>query len=175
MLRCASAWRGLNHLSRQTHGNAESKVSREYVLDALKTKVPLFADFDIGVTALSHGHCVLDLPYSERFVRPGGTITGPVMFALADLAMWAAVMSAVGPVELAVTTSMSISFLRKPLETGLVADAKIIKLGKRLAYGDIGLFAAAAAAAGASGHGAMVAHATGTYSLPDGARPPAAE
>ena len=96
--------------------------------------------------------------YHERHLRPGGTISGPTMMALADLALYVAILAQIGPVALAVTTSLTYNFLRKPQPTALVAEARLLKLGKRLAVGEIALFS--------QGDGDMVCHATGTYALP---------
>lgn len=98
--------------------------------------------------------------YHERHLRPGGTISGPTMMALADLALYVAILAQIGPVALAVTTSLTYNFLRKPQPTALVAEARLLKLGKRLAVGEIALFS--------QGDGDMVCHATGTYALPPG-------
>jgi len=97
-------------------------------------------------------------------LRPGGTVSGPVMMALADQAMYAALLATIGPVALAVTTSLTINFLRKPGADGdVTADASLMKLGSRLAVGEVRLF---------SGDGPEpVAHATVTYSIPPGAAP----
>lgn len=98
------------------------------------------------------------LDHHERFLRPGGTISGPAMMALADYALYAAILASIGPVGLAVTTNLSFNFLRKPGPTGLVAEARLLKLGKRLAVGEAQLFA--------PGSDDLVCHATGTYSIP---------
>ncbi len=91
-------------------------------------------------------------------LRPGGTLSGPAMMALADLAVYVAILAARGPLALAVTTSFTINFLRKPLPDDLTADARLLKLGKRLAVGEVTLFS--------EGIDEPVAHATMTYSLP---------
>lgn len=96
--------------------------------------------------------------YHERHLRPGGTISGPTMMALADLALYVAILAQIGPVGLAVTTSLSYNFLRKPGQTALIAEATLLKLGKRLAVGEVRLFS--------QGDDEMVCHATGTYSIP---------
>ncbi|KPF72718.1 phenylacetic acid degradation protein [Bosea sp. AAP35] len=96
--------------------------------------------------------------YHEKHLRPGGTISGPTMMALADVALYAAILGQIGPVALAVTTSLNFNFLRKPGPTALIGDAKLLKLGKRLAVGEVALFS--------QGESEMVAHATGTYSIP---------
>jgi uncharacterized protein (TIGR00369 family) len=120
--------------------------------------VPLVGQFGVTVAELTAGRAVLRMPCHDAFVRPGGTVTGPAMFGLADVALYAAVLSRIGRVELAVTTSMTINFLRKPPMRGLLADARILKLGRRLAYGDVLIFS--------DGEDEPVAHASGTYSIP---------
>ena len=95
-------------------------------------------------------------------LRPGGTLSGPTMMALADLSVYVAILAASGPVALAVTTNFSINFLRRPLPGDLVADARLLKLGKRLAVGEVSLFS--------EGVDEPVAHATMTYSLPPALR-----
>jgi acyl-coenzyme A thioesterase PaaI-like protein len=91
-------------------------------------------------------------------LRPGGTISGPVMMAVADFTMYVAVLSAVGWVPLAVTTNLNINFLKKPGARDLLAEAKLIKLGKRLAVGEVALRS--------DGDDELVAHVTSTYSIP---------
>jgi len=77
---------------------------------------------------------------TDRHGRPGGTVSGPVMMTLADTSAWVVIMSQIGPVVLAVTTSLHIDFLRKPELTDIMAKARILKLGKRLAVVDVELF-----------------------------------
>ncbi len=96
--------------------------------------------------------------YSEKLIRPGGTISGPTMMALADLALYVAILAQIGPVGLAVTTSLSFNFLRKPGQTALIGDCRLLKLGKRLAVGEVSIYAV--------GNADLVCHATGTYSIP---------
>ena len=96
------------------------------------------------------------MAYHESQLRPGGTISGPSMMTLADVALYIAVLSAIGPVALAVTTNFSINFLRKPQPGALIVDASLLKLGKRLAVGEARIF---------SGD-ELVAHVTATYSIP---------
>jgi uncharacterized protein (TIGR00369 family) len=129
------------------------------VMEAIiREGVPLVGAYGVTVTALGAGTATLVMPYREDFVRPGGTITGPALFGLADVALYAAVLSRIGRVELAVTTSMAINFLRRPALVPVVAEARLLKLGKRLAYGEVTLFS--------EGDAEPVAHATGTYSIP---------
>jgi len=98
------------------------------------------------------------LDFIERNLRPGGTISGPAMMALADHAMYAVVLAHIGPVALAVTTSLAIDFLRKPEPREIYADARILKLGRRLAVGDVLLTQ--------EGMDGPVARASVTYSIP---------
>jgi len=100
----------------------------------------------------------LRMEFHSSITRPGGTISGPAMFKLADHALYVAILGMIGKVPLAVTTSLNINFLRKPLQRDLVAQARLLKLGKRLAVGEVSLMSA--------GSEEIVAHATGTYSIP---------
>ncbi|MCP8939129.1 PaaI family thioesterase [Alsobacter sp. SYSU M60028] len=98
------------------------------------------------------------MQYHPSQLRPGGTISGPAMMALADLALYVAVLGAIGPVGLAVTTNLNINFLRKPEKRALIADCRLLKLGKRLAVGEVDLRS--------EGEDDLVAHVTATYSIP---------
>ncbi len=100
----------------------------------------------------------LRLRYADRNLRPGGTISGPAMMALADYAMYAVVLAHIGPVALAVTTNLNINFLRKPGPADIIAEAKLLKLGRRLAVGDVLMWQ--------DGFDGPVAHVTSTYSIP---------
>jgi uncharacterized protein (TIGR00369 family) len=101
----------------------------------------------------------LRMDHHERHIRPGGTLSGPAMMALADLALYVAILAHIGPVALAVTTNLSFNFLRKPAQCGLVAECRLLKLGRRLAVGEVGIRS--------EGQTELVCHATGTYSIPD--------
>lgn len=96
---------------------------------------------------------------AERHLRPGGTVSGPSMFALADVSVYLATLAMIGPQALAVTTSCSIDFMRKP-EAGadLIAEARILKLGRVLVVGDVMIYS--------QGKDAPVARASMTYSIP---------
>src|ERR1700710_583221 len=86
-----------------------------------------------------HGGCRVRRKFSERSLRPGGTISGPTMMGLTDFAMYVAILASIGPVPLAVTTNLNINFLRKPAPRDLIAEAKLMKLGKRLAVGEVAI------------------------------------
>jgi uncharacterized protein (TIGR00369 family) len=99
------------------------------------------------------------LPVAERHLRPGGTVSGPTMFALADVAIYLMILSRIGPVALAVTTNCAIDFLRKPpAGRDLVARARLLKLGRTLAVGDVLIHS--------DGADEPVARASLTYSIP---------
>jgi uncharacterized protein (TIGR00369 family) len=98
------------------------------------------------------------LPYHDRHLRPGETISGPSLMALADTAMYVALLGMIGPVALAVTTNLNINFLRKPTRRDVVGHCLLLKLGKRLAVGEVTMYS--------DGDPAPVAHATVTYSIP---------
>ncbi|MCB2095913.1 MAG: PaaI family thioesterase [Rhodobacteraceae bacterium] len=101
------------------------------------------------------------LNVGDRHLRPGGTVSGPTMFSLADVAIYLAILARIGPVALAVTTSASIDFLRKPAAgVDLVATARILKLGRVLAVGDVLIYS--------EGGTDPVARASMTYSIPPG-------
>ena len=103
--------------------------------------------------------CLLRHRYSDQMLRPGGTISGPTLMALADFAMYVVLLSAIGPVGLAVTTNLNINFLRKGAPgQDVLAAARLLKLGKRLAVGEVNLLS------GSSPD--PIAHVTSTYSIP---------
>ena len=95
---------------------------------------------------------------TEAHVRPGGTVSGPAMFTAVDCAYYMATLAMIGPQALTVTTSCSIDFMRKPALTDLIAEARVLKLGKVLSVGDVLLYS--------EGMAEPVAHANLTYSIP---------
>ena len=133
-----------------------SKISRVQFNQIIERELPWATDAGMQLQDIEAGKAVMKLPYHQRSVRPGGSISGPHMMMLADACMYAVVLSMIGKVELAVTTSFNINFLRKPSESDLIAEGEIIKLGKRLAVMEVSIFS----------QEEIVAHATGTYSIP---------
>jgi uncharacterized protein (TIGR00369 family) len=134
------------------------RISRAEFDRIVAGSLPLAAAWKVEVLEITYGHAELHVGYASDFLRPGGTISGPVQMGLADMAMFAAVMSAIGPVPGAVTSSLSINFLRKPGPTGMRAVARLLKLGRRLAVGEVELFS--------DGEEGIVAHVVATYALP---------
>ena len=111
------------------------------------------------VTAVSVEGVNLRYRVTAQNERPGGTVSGPTMMSMADTAAWLAVVAQIGPVALAVTTSLHIDFLRKPAMEDLVAVGTLLKLGKQLAVVDVAL-------ASISTPETLVAKAQVTYSIP---------
>lgn len=111
-----------------------------------------------SVDHVEHGAARLRMAYHDSQARPGGTVSGPAMMTLADLALYVAILGSIGPVALAVTTNFAINFLRKPETRAMLAECRLLKLGRRLAVGEVSLFS--------EGSPHLAAHATGTYSIP---------
>ena len=139
---------------------AAPKLTRKELIERLRAEFPetSHAVGDYEIEEVWHGGCRLRLPYSDKSLRPGGTVSGPIMMALADFTMYVAVLSAIGWVPLAVTTNLTINFLKRPAARDLIAQARLIKLGKRLAVGEVGIRS--------DGVDDLVAHVTSTYSIP---------
>ena len=114
---------------------------------------------DFTIDLLEEDRVVMRLLTADRHLRPGGTVSGPSMFSLADVAVYAILLARVGKKALAVTTGASIDFMRKP-EAGrdLVAECRLLKLGRVLVVGDVLMFS--------DGSDKPVARATVTYSIP---------
>ncbi len=111
-----------------------------------------------SIERVGYGDVRVRWTFDEKALRPGGTVSGPTMMELADFAMYVAVFSAIGPQPLAVTTNLNINFLRKPAHADLIADAQLMKVGKRLAVGEVTIYS--------EGTDEPVAHVTATYSIP---------
>lgn len=118
----------------------------------------IFPQFDATITDISLNRAVLELTTGNQHLRPGNTVSGPTLMALADAAMYVAILGNIGKQALAVTTNLNINFYRKPTPGLLRAEARILKLGSRLAVGDVLLFS--------EHHSDSVAHVTITYSIP---------
>src|SRR3954470_6766843 len=126
----------------------------------VRTELPQMYDYDDLTIEHADGKtCQLRQRFRESMLRPGGTVSGPTLMALADFAMYVVLLSAIGPVGLAVTTNLNINFLRKGLPgQDVLAAARLLKLGKRLAVGEVVLLS------GTSPD--PIAHVTSTYSIP---------
>ena len=136
-----------------------TKMSAEELEAFLYSHFPEREDRSFRVEKVDERFAQVRLLYHDRYLRPGGTISGPSLMTLADTAMYIALLAMIGPVALAVTTSLNINFLRKPVQADVIAQARLLKLGKRLAVGEVTMYS--------DGGTEPVAHATVTYSIPD--------
>jgi uncharacterized protein (TIGR00369 family) len=116
---------------------------------------------DYAIVSIAPGEAVLRLTPDDRHLRPGGTVSGPALFMLADLAAYAVLIAHVGPEPLMVTTNFGINFLRRPPPAPLLGVCRILKIGQRLAVVEVDIRSEAGEE--------LVAHATGTYAIPPGA------
>jgi uncharacterized protein (TIGR00369 family) len=139
---------------------APPKLTRKELIERLAVEFPEAAHAvgDFEIEDVWFGGCRVRRRFSQGSLRPGGTVSGPIMMALADFTLYVAVLSAIGWVPLAVTTNLTINFLKKPTARDLLAEARLIKLGKRLAVGEVGIRS--------DGQDDLVAHVTSTYSIP---------
>ena len=138
------------------------KMQKDELEMFLSREFPQVSD-EVEIAELTESQVTMRLVASDKHLRPGGTISGPTMFMLADVCFYLALLSVIGPQALTVTTSAHISFMRKPSPAPLLATARRLKLGKTLAVGDVLLFS--------EGMEVPVAHASMTYAIPPAIRP----
>lgn len=138
----------------------QPKLSREELSELLSTHFPEFVHpaSGIAIEEVGFGSCRIRQAFSRQMLRPGGTISGSTMMGLTDFTMYVALLSAIGWVPMAVTSQLNINFLRKPQQADLIAEASLMKLGKRLAFGEVTMRSA--------GSDEVVSHATLTYAIP---------
>jgi len=110
------------------------------------------------VESLDFDKTLVRLKYHDRHLRPGGTFSGPSIMSLGDLTVWIMVLARLGRVASAVTTSLNVNFLNRPGQVDLIAEGRLLKLGRRLAIGEVGIYS--------TGTNDPVAHITATYSIP---------
>lgn len=134
------------------------KMDAAELTEFLGREFPQVAD-DFVIEEVGARRIRVRLAVAERHLRPGGTVSGPSVFALADVAVYLALLAMIGPEALAVTTNCSIDFMRKPAaNTDLIAECRLLKLGRVLAVGEVLIFS--------DGIEAPVARANLTYSIP---------
>ncbi|MCC6622586.1 MAG: PaaI family thioesterase [Deltaproteobacteria bacterium] len=124
----------------------------------LEEHFPQALEFPVAITHLEEGALDLRLTVDAKNLRPGGTVSGPTLMTLADTAMYFLLLTHLGPLALAVTTSLHIDFLRRPEPRDVIARAELLKLGRSLAVGRVTVRS--------EGDARPVAHASITYSLP---------
>jgi uncharacterized protein (TIGR00369 family) len=107
-------------------------------LDAMIAEgVPLVSGWGVTVLSAAQGHAVLRLPFRADLLRPGGTVSGPALMGLADVAMWAALLSVTGGKDESVTAGMTVHFLRPVFGQAVIAEARIVKRGRRNIFGEV--------------------------------------
>ena len=135
-------------------------MTADEIQDFMKKAFPQ-ARMPIEIEDLRDGFLRMRVGVTDRYLRPGGTVSGPALMTIADTAMYYLVLGMIGPVALALTTNLNINFLRAPQLADVIAETHMLKLGKRLAVGQVTMYSA--------GSDDPVAHATVTYSIPPGA------
>jgi uncharacterized protein (TIGR00369 family) len=130
-------------------------ISAAAIQAILHQGVPLTASWGVEVLSASEGLAVLRLPYGPQLLRPGGVISGPALMGVADTAMWAALLSLAEGRDESLTSNLSISFLRRVPPRAVLAEARILKYGRTLAYGEVTLRS--------EGSEEAVAHVTSTW------------
>jgi uncharacterized protein (TIGR00369 family) len=138
----------------------EPKITAAAFAEIAWRGVPFVGQLSCRIERFAAGDVAIRLPYSALLLRPGGTVCGPALMALADVTLYGVVLSMIGPVELAVTTNLNVHFLRRPAPADVVAEGRLLKLGRRLAVGDVILRS--------KGAPEPICHATGTYAIPPG-------
>lgn len=137
------------------------QMTASEVNDFISAGIPAFTKMGYSIASVEDGLVRVRHAYDERSLRPGGSVSGPTMMALADTAMYALILAKLGPVGLAVTQNLNINFLRKPRAADLIAEARFLHLGRSAAVIDVLIYA--------DGQDEPVAQSTGTYALPPGA------
>lgn len=135
-------------------------MTTEEIIELLDREFPQIHEGgqSVFIEGIGPGVSSLRMHASDKHLRPGGTVSGPSMMMLVDLAAYVVILAHIGPVALAVTTNLNINFLNKPLPGDIVADCRLLKLGKRLVVTECSLHSVAS--------DTIVAHATATYSVP---------
>ncbi|BES71770.1 PaaI family thioesterase [Marinobacter nanhaiticus D15-8W] len=133
-------------------------LSASEVQALIRGGVPMAEDIGFTVEDVRDGFARAIVPFADNFVRPGGTLSGPLQMALADATMYAAILASLGKVEMAVTSNLNINFLQKPAPADLVAEAVVLRMGRRLAFCEVRLMSGE--------EERLVAHVTGSYALP---------
>jgi uncharacterized protein (TIGR00369 family) len=144
--------------ARKTGTSIMPVMTIDMLHDFLEREFPQISHLGMRVEDLEENWLKVRMVTDERHVRPGGTVSGPTLMSLCDASMYLVILSQIGPVALAVTTNLNINFLNKPEPGDIIADVKLLKLGKRLAVGEVTIYS--------SGKSDPVAHATLTYSIP---------
>ena len=136
-----------------------AQIGLEEFQQLIDEALPLCRLFGIRTESIGYGEATMKMHFNPDLIRPGGTVAGPALMAIADATLYAVVLGMIGRVELAVTTSLNINFLRKPsADARIIAKCTLLKVGRTLIVGEVSLYS--------EGFGDLVAHVVGTYSVP---------
>lgn len=136
-------------------------LSTDQVQSLIRIGLPATEAEGLDVQSLGDGRAAVRIPYHPRMLRPGDSVSGPVLMGAADAAMYAALLGHLGPVEMALTSNFNCNFLARALPGDVIAEAHILRLGRRIAVLEVEVRTTA--------RDEMAAHVTGTYVLPEGA------
>jgi len=131
-------------------------ATKQEIIDFLADKFPQFQSI---IEAVGDQSAVIRHHITEDNLRPGGTVSGPTLFTVADSALYVAILAELGIIALAVTTNVNINFLRRPsAERDIIGKCKLIKVGRSLVVGEVFMYS--------DGDDEPIAHAVGTYAIP---------
>lgn len=133
-------------------------MNADELMDFLRREFPQSRPDRYRIEAVGEGRLVMRFTATAEDLRPGDTVSGPTLMEAADMGMYLALLSVIGPVALAVTTSLNINFLRRPRAGELVVETILLKVGQQLAVGEVAIRAPQSSD--------VIAHATATYSIP---------
>lgn len=128
----------------------------------VRVEVPYVGLLGVRFEYVADGRAAARIPFSAELIRPGGTISGPALVGLADVVIYACVLSRLGLVKLAVTSTLTANFLRRPAAAEVRAEGRLLRCGRRLAYGEVTMFSGAETD--------PVCHVTATYAIPPAPR-----
>jgi uncharacterized protein (TIGR00369 family) len=114
-----------------------SKSPSQQELNSVLERTPFLAAYGVSVVSCGEGECGVLLPFRRSLERPGGIVSGMALMGVADVAMWLAIMTLRGVDEQWVTSDMKTTFLRRAVNENVVCHAKVLKLGRRTAYGTV--------------------------------------
>ena len=118
----------------------EPKISAEELELMGRELVPIIEILGLHTERVEHGRVLVRIECRDEFVRPGGSIAGPCLMAAADYAVWGCILSVMGRTDLTMTSNLNFNFLRPPAMSDVIADATLLKLGRRLAVGEVRLY-----------------------------------
>jgi uncharacterized protein (TIGR00369 family) len=139
----------------------QGTLTKEALERFIKEQCPLVDEFAITCEEIGNGYAVLRMKHDERWLRPGRYIMGGLLMTLADMAIYCAILSVVGLKPMTVTNEFKINFLRPAVGGDVLARAEVLKVGRRIVYGEIRLVMA-------DDPTKLIGHATSSYIQPDG-------